>query len=136
MPLVRETKDSAEHYEAVLSLKSTGLTYRTKRFIVVFALCARETCLSKTHSRKSRALRTRELFHILFDFCLLLCAILSEPQREMIPLRVVVFRRCIIHMRLHVFDFFLFFFRTVFSFFHRRHKKSDSSFARERRFLF
>ena len=109
MPLVRETKDSAEHYEAVLSLKSTGLTYRTKRFIVVFALCARETCLSKTHSRKSRALRTRELFHILFDFCLLLlCVILSEPQREMIPLRVVVFRGCI-HMCLHVFDFLFFF---------------------------
>jgi hypothetical protein len=62
MPL-RETKDSAEYYEAVLSLKSTGLTYRTKRFIVFFALCARET-LSKTHSRLlSCSSRSRALSH-------------------------------------------------------------------------
>ena len=66
----------------VLSLKSTGFTYRTKRFIVFFALCARETCLSKTHSRKSRALRTRELFHILLDFLLLLCDSFRTTTRD------------------------------------------------------
>ena len=135
MPLVRETKDSAEYYEAVLSLKSTGLTYRTKRFIVFFALCARET-LSKTHSRKSRALRTRELFHILLDFLLLLlCVILSEPQREMIPLRVVVFRGCI-HMCLHVFDFLFFFFERFFFFSSSSQKKRFFLRARETLFIY
>ena len=41
MPL-RETKDSAEHYEAVLSLKSTGLTYRTKQLSSLCSVCERD----------------------------------------------------------------------------------------------
>ena len=50
MPL-RETKDSAEYYEAVLSLKSTGLTYLPHETISSSLLCVRER-----HCRK----RTRE----------------------------------------------------------------------------
>ena len=137
MPL-RETKDSAVHYEAVLSLKSTGLTHRTKRFIVFFALCARETCLSKTHSRKSRALRTRELFHIPLDFLLLLlCDSFRTTTRDTIPLlRVVVFRRCI-HMCLHVFDFMFFFCEPFFLFSSSPHKKKRLFIrARDGRFLY
>ena len=50
----------------------------------------------------------------------------------MIPLRVLVFRRGVFTCVCMCLTFFCSSFLNVFSFFHRRHKKSDSSFARER----
>jgi len=106
MPL-RETKDSAEYYEAVLSLKSTGLTYLPHETISSSLLCVRERhCRKRT--REKVALFALESSFIFFSISVSSSVILSEPQREMIPLRVVVFRRCI-HMCLHVFDFMFFF---------------------------
>ena len=105
MPL-RETKDSAEYYEAVLSLKSTGLTYRTKRFRLLCSVCERDI-VENALEKKSRSSHSRALSYSS-RFLSSSSAILSEPQREMIPLRVVVFRGCI-HMCLHVFDFLFFF---------------------------
>ena len=106
MPL-RETKDSAEYYEAVLSLKSTGLTYLPHETISSSLLCVRERhCRKRT--REKVALFALESSFIFFSIFSSSSVILSEPQREMIPLRVVVFRRCI-HMCLHVFDFMFFF---------------------------
>lgn len=106
MPL-RETKDSAEYYEAVLSLKSTGLTYLPHETISSSLLCVRERhCRKRT--REKVALFALESSFTFFSISSSSSAILSEPQREMIPLRVVVFRRCI-HMCLHVFDFLFFF---------------------------
>ena len=105
MPL-RETKDSAEHYEAVLSLKSTGLTYRTKRFRLLCSVCERD--IVENALETFVALFALESSFTFFSISSSSSAILSEPQREMIPLRVVVFRGCI-HMCLHVFDFLFFF---------------------------
>ena len=61
MPL-RETKDSAEHYEAVLSLKSTGLTYRTKRFRLLCSVCERDI-VENALEKKSRSSHSRALSH-------------------------------------------------------------------------
>lgn len=105
MPL-RETKDSAEYYEAVLSLKSTGLTYRTKRFRLLCSVCERD--IVENALETFVALFALESSFTFFSIISSSSAILSEPQREMIPLRVVVFRGCI-HMCLHVFDFLFFF---------------------------
>ena len=107
MPL-RETKDSAEHYEAVLSLKSTGLPYLPQETIEYFLLCVRERLVCRKRTREKVALFALESSFTFFSIISSSSAILSEPQREMIPLRVVVFRRCI-HMCLHVFDFLFFF---------------------------
>ena len=80
MPL-RETK----RLRRVLLSGSVSEKHRPylphETILVFFALCARET-LSKTHSRKSRALRTRELFHILLDFLLLLCDSFRTTTRD------------------------------------------------------
>lgn len=59
MPL-RETKDSAEYYEAVLSLKSTGLTYRTKRFRLLCSVCERDI-VENALEKKSRSSHSRAL---------------------------------------------------------------------------
>ena len=59
MPL-RETKDSAEYYEAVLSLKSTGLTYRTKRFSILCSVCERDI-VENALEKKSRSSHSRAL---------------------------------------------------------------------------
>ena len=61
MPL-RETKDSAEYYEAVLSLKSTGLTYRTKRFRLLCSVCERDI-VENALEKKSRSSHSRALSH-------------------------------------------------------------------------
>ena len=109
MPLVRETKDSAEHYEAVLSLKSTGLTYLTQETIYSLLCSVCERDIVENALETFVALFALESSFTFFSISVSSSsAILSEPQREMIPLRVVVFRRCI-HMCLHVFDFLFFF---------------------------
>ena len=53
MPLVRETKDSAEHYEAVLSLKSTGLIYLPHETIysLLCSVCERDKCRKRTREK-------------------------------------------------------------------------------------
>ena len=107
MPL-RETKDSAEYYEAVLSLKSTGLTYLTQETIYSLLCSVCERDIVENALETFVALFALESSFIFFSISSSSSAILSEPQREMIPLRVVVFRRCI-HMCLHVFDFLFFF---------------------------
>ena len=63
MPL-RETKDSAEHYEAVLSLKSTGLTYLTQETIycLLCSVCERDIVESALE-KKSRSSHSRALSH-------------------------------------------------------------------------
>ena len=81
MPL-RETKDSAEYYEAVLSLKSTGLTYLPHETISSSLLCVRERHCRKRTLDFCRALRTRELFHILLDYFLLLCDSFRTTTRD------------------------------------------------------
>ena len=70
MPL-RETKDSAEYYEAVLSLKSTGLTYLPHETISSSLLCVRERhCRKRT--REKVALFALESSFIFFSISLLL----------------------------------------------------------------
>ena len=63
MPL-REKKDSAEYYEAVLSLKSTGLTYLTQETIysLLCSVCERDIVESALE-KKSRSSHSRTLSH-------------------------------------------------------------------------
>lgn len=63
MPL-RETKDSAEHYEAVLSLKSTGLTCLPRETIygLLCSVCERDI-VENALEKKSRSLHSRTLSH-------------------------------------------------------------------------
>ena len=135
MPL-RETKDSAEHYEAVLSLKSTGLTYLTQETIycLLCSVCERDIVESALE-KKSRSSHSRALSH---SFRFLspppLCDSFRTTTRDDTSARCG-FSRVYSHVFACVW-LKMFFFWTVFFFFHRRHKKSDSSFARERRFLF
>ena len=67
MPLVRETKDSAEHYEAVLSLKSTGLTYLPHETISSFLLCVRERLVCRKRTREKVALFALESSFTFFS---------------------------------------------------------------------
>ena len=63
MPL-RETKDSAEYYEAVLSLKSTGLTYLPHETIysLLCSVCERDI-VENALEKKSRSSHSRALSH-------------------------------------------------------------------------
>ena len=67
MPLVRETKDSAEHYEAVLSLKSTGLPYLPQETIEYFLLCVRERLVCRKRTREKVALFALESSFTFFS---------------------------------------------------------------------
>ena len=134
MPL-RETKDSAEYYEAVLSLKSTGLTYRTKQLSSLCSVCERDLFVENALEKKSRSSRSRALsYSSRFPPPPPLRFFQNHNERYLCALWFFAGVFTCVCMCLT----FCSSFEPFFLFSSSRHKKSDYSFARARdkRFLF